>query len=136
MPPLPSAPIVLPIWQGRRGWINAIACALLGTLCALGLMLAVERTVVAPVCGKHAAARGMTYQEFTLVGRKQLNTVVCILRRPDGRTEDVYLKSLLPFFADMLVGLAMGLELTVPSFILLLAIARSAPYLRRMRSTT
>jgi hypothetical protein len=119
----------LPMWQGRRGTLNAIVCGVLGLLCALGVLLITERAIVVPACTAYASAHDMTYSDFKLVGRTHADTVVCLLLRADGKTQDVYLKTLVSYLTDLLVSLAMNLEITVPGFIILLALARSAPYL-------
>lgn len=132
-PPL-SAPVVLPIWKGRRGLLNSILCGVLGLLCAVSLLLITERTIVAPACTAYASAHDMTYSDFKLVGLKQYDTVVCLLLRDDGKAQDVYLKTLVSYLTNLLVGFALNLEVTVPGFIILLALARSAPYLLAKRS--
>ncbi|MDO8355291.1 MAG: hypothetical protein Q7U76_02730 [Nitrospirota bacterium] len=52
----------------------------------------------------------------------------CMFRTDDGHMEDVSFREALSFFADLWLGIAFKLELTVPSFILLLGLARSIPY--------
>jgi hypothetical protein len=132
----PNAPEVLPIWKGRRGWFNTILCCVLGLLCAVGLLLITEKIMVAPACATYASAHDMRYSDFKLVGLKQSATVVCLLLRDNGKTHDLYYKSLVSYPTNLLVELAMNLEITVPGFIILLALARSAPYLLTKRKNT
>ena len=70
----------------------------------------------------------------SIVGLKQYDTVVCLLLRDDGKTQEVYFKTLVSYLTNLLVGFAMNLEVTVPGFIILLALARSAPYLLAKRN--
>jgi hypothetical protein len=70
----------------------------------------------------------MTYRDFRLVGVREKSTVVCVLTQSSGRSEDVYLQELVPFFTDVLVGFAMNLGITVPGFAILLGLARVGLY--------
>lgn len=133
-PPPNGPPAELPIWKGRRGLINAILCCALAVPCAFGIWLLAERTVIVPTCTAYANAHGMTYADFKLVGVKQASGVVCLLDRANGARRDVYLKTLVPFLTDTLVGFAMSLHITVPAFAILLAIARVGWYRHAARA--
>jgi hypothetical protein len=114
----------LGLWQGRRGVLNTVICCALGALCSLGLWLFAERTTIVPACTQYAAANGWRYADFKLVGVKDASTVVCLLTREAGKTEDVHLDQLVPYFTNLLVEFAMTLEITVPGFAVLMAILR------------
>ena len=131
MTPLPNHPAeTLSIWKGRRGVINTALCCAVAVLCAWGVWSATERSVIVPTCSAYATSHGLAYADFKLVGIRHASTVVCLLTQPNGQTQDVYLKELVSTFTDLWVGLAMTLELTVPSFAILLGLARSWRYLR------
>jgi hypothetical protein len=132
----PSGPTAeLPIWKGRRGVINTVACGVLGLACASGLWTLTERSMIVPACTAYASTHGMTYTDFKMVGVRHASTVVCILSRADGGTQDVHLNELVPFLTDTWVGFAMTLEITVPAFAILMAIARVSWYRRSVRAS-
>lgn len=137
MTPLPNGPPEeLPIWKGRRGWINAAGCCLLALPCAFGLWSLAERSVIVPACTAYANAHAMTYADFKLNGVKQSqSTVVCVLTQADGRTEDTYLHDLVPFVTTLWVEFAMDLTITVPGFAVLLGLLRVGLYKNRMSLT-
>lgn len=124
-------PETLSIWKGRRGVINTVLCCALAVPCAWGGWSAAERSVIVPACTAYASAQGASYSDFKLVGVKHASTIVCLLKQPDGRPRDVYLKELVSTFTELWVGLAMTLEITVPAFVILLGLARSWWFLRR-----
>jgi hypothetical protein len=128
MASLPPAPVVLPMWRGRRGLVAAALCFVLAIGCGMGLLLLVERSTIAPACRGYAAAHEMRYVDFKLVGVKRNSTVVCLLARPDGTSHDVYLRELVSTFTDLWVGILVSLEFTVPALAILLALARVALY--------
>jgi len=130
MTQLPSARAAeLPIWKGRRGVINAVACCVLAVPCAFGVFFMATRTTIVPACTRYATAHGLTYTDFKLVGVKQNDSaVVCLLSRTDGTNEEMYLNELVPFLTNVWVEFAMGLEITIPAFAVLLGLARVGWY--------
>lgn len=112
------------MWKGRRGAINTAVCCALALLCAFGVWSLAERLIIVPACSRYALTHDMTYTDFKLVGVRQASTVVCLLRTSKGGDAEIYLKELVPFVTDMLVGFAMSLQLTVPAFAIALAAAR------------
>jgi hypothetical protein len=123
-------PAVLSIWKGRRGVVNTALCCALAVPSAWGVWSAAERSAIVPTCTAHAAAQGLSYADFKLVGVRHASTVVCLFTQANGRTRDVYLRDLVSTFTDLWVGLAMTLELTVPAFVILWGLARSWVHLR------
>jgi hypothetical protein len=123
-----GVPAELPIWKGRRGFINTVLCCVLSLPCALGLWFFAERSTIVPACTAYAAAHGMSYTDFKLVGVRHASTVVCLLTQANGGTQDVHLGDVVSFFTDFWVGFAMSLEFTVPGFAILLALARVGWY--------
>jgi hypothetical protein len=129
MTSLPSdAPPELPLWKGRRGVINTVACCVLSLPCAFALWLVAERGTIVPACTAYASSHGMTYTDFKLVGVKHASTVVCLLSQGDGKIQDVYLSETVSYLADLWAGFAMTLEITVPGFAILLALLRVGLY--------
>jgi hypothetical protein len=59
-----------------------------------------------------------------LVGVKHASTVVCVLAQGNGKVLDVHLDELIPYVTNVLVEFAMTLEITVPAFAVLVAMAR------------
>jgi hypothetical protein len=112
------------MWKGRRGLVNTIACCALSLPCAFGLWLLAERSTIVPACTSYARAHGAAYLDFKLVGVKHASTVVCLLAEGNGKVLDVHLNELIPYITNLLVELAMTLELTVPAFAVLLAMTR------------
>ena len=123
-----TAPTELPLWKGRRGVINAVVCCVLSLPCAFGLWLLAERSTIVPSCTAYASGHGMRYADFKLVGVKQASTVVCLLERPDGQRQEVYLNELVSYFTNLWIEFAMTLEITVPGFAILLALVRVGLY--------
>jgi hypothetical protein len=74
----------------------------------------------------------MTYRDFKLTGVRHASTVVCLLARPNGASQDVHLNEIVSFFTDTWVGFAMTLEITVPAFAILLALLRISLYRRAL----
>lgn len=70
----------------------------------------------------------MTYMDYKIYTNSKHESGACMFRTDDGHMEDVSFREALSFFADLWLGIAFKLELTVPSFILLLGLARSIPY--------
>ena len=130
--PLPE----LPIWKGRRGLVNTVLCCVLSLPCAFGLWSLAERSTIVPACTAYARAHAMTYTDFRLVGVKQASTVVCMFTEANGKSQDVHLNELVPYVADVLVTFAMSLEITVPGFAVLLALARVGWYKLTVREAT
>lgn len=128
MASLPPAPVELPMWRGRRGLVASAICLVLALACGIGLLLLVERTTIAPPCRAYAAAHGMTYSEFTLVGVRTTSNVVCVLKRANGSSGDVHLSELVSTFTDLWAGILVSLEFTVPVLAILFALARVALY--------
>src|SRR5512133_2587800 len=125
----PSAPSAeLPIWKGRRGLIATVLCCVLAVPCAFGLWFLTERSTIIPACAAYARSHGMIYADFKLVGVRHASTVVCMLTQSNGQIQDVRLGELVSFLTDLWVGFAMSLEITVPAFAVLLALARAAWY--------
>ncbi|MFN7985495.1 MAG: hypothetical protein U0Q11_26950 [Vicinamibacterales bacterium] len=116
------------LWSGRRGVVNTVVCCALAVLCAFGVWSLAERLVIVPACSRYAQAHEMTYADFRLVGVRHASTVVCLLRTSNGGTHEVYLKELVSFVTDALVGFAMSLEITVPVCAIGLAAARVGIY--------
>jgi hypothetical protein len=125
---LPSRPVEFPIWRGRRGLVNTAICGVLGFLIAFGLAEFVERSVVVPGCTAYGQSHGMTYLDYKIYTNSKHESGACIFRTAGGHVEDVSFREAISFFADLWLGIAFKLELTVPSFILLLGLARSIPY--------
>jgi hypothetical protein len=76
----------------------------------------------------------MSYTDFKLVGVKQTDgDVVCMLTQADGRGQEVHLSELVAYPTYVLVNFAMSLEITVPGFVVLLALARVGWYKRTVR---
>jgi len=123
MPSLPTAPAVLPMWQGRPGLIRTVICFVLGALLAVGLLLLTERSLIAPACRGYADAHAMRYTDFKLVGIKTSTTVVCLLARADGKPGEIYLREIVPPLTEFAVGWLVFLEVTAPGFAILLALA-------------
>jgi hypothetical protein len=131
MAQLPSfPPAELPIWKGRRGFINTVACCVLSLPCAFGLWFLAERSVIVPACTAYASTHEMTYTDFKLVGVRHASTVVCMLTQANGRIEDIHLSDLVPYLTDFWVGFAMSLDITVPGFAIVLSLLRVGWYRR------
>ena len=122
-----------PIWRGRRGLVNTAICGVLGFLIAFGLAEFVERTVVVPGCTGYGQSHGMTYLDYKIYTNSKHESGACIFRTAGGHVEDVSFREAISFFADLWLGIVFKLELTVPSFILLLGLARSIPYFLEAR---
>lgn len=134
MTQLPNEPATdLAIRKGRRGMFNTILCCVLALPCAFAVWFVTERSTIAPACTAYATANGMTYTDFKLVGVKHASTVVCLLTQGNGKIKDVHLSELVPFFTDMWVGFAMTLEITIPAFAILLALAMVEWHRRTIR---
>ena len=118
----------LPIWRGRRGIVNTAVCCLLGLLTGFALWTFAERTTVVPACTAYARQHGLVYVDFKAEERRNDSGVDCVVRRDDGSTTDVSLRDVVPYVTDQWVGLAMGLQLTVPLFAILFALARAGIY--------
>jgi hypothetical protein len=130
---LPSEPVEFPIWRGRRGLINTVLCGILGLACAIGLAEFAERLVVVPECTAYGQSQGMTYSHYTIYTSSRHGSGVCSFRTKSGGVEDVSFEEATSLFTDLWLGVAFKLELTVPTFILLLALMRSIPYFRSAR---
>jgi hypothetical protein len=128
--PLPSDTVVFPIWKGRRGLVNAVICSILGLACAIGLLKFAERTVVVPKCTAYGQSRGMTYSGNALYTSMRYGAGKCIFKTKNGGVEDVSFEDATSLFTGLWLGLAFQLDLTIPTFILLLALLRSIPYFR------
>jgi len=126
----------LPLWKGRRGLVNTVACCALALPCAWGLWLLAERSVIIPACTRYARSQGLAYADFRMVGVKHASTVVCVLVQDGGKTSDVYLDTIVPFITNLLTEFAMSPEFTVPAFAIALAILRVALYRLGTRTET
>ena len=124
----------LPLWTGRRGVVNAVMCCVVSLPCAFGLWFFAERSTIVPACAAYASQHGMTYSDFKLVGVKHASTVVCLLEGAGGKRQEQRLEELVPFFTNVAVELAMTLEITVPAFVILLALLRVGVYRAGARS--
>lgn len=117
--------VVLPIWKGRRGVMNTLICGILGVLCAFVLWQFAVRTAVNPACSAYGESHGMTYVDYKVYSSQRRASSACIFKTHRGGMQDVSLHEAASYFTDLWVGLAFSLEITVPAFILLFAIARS-----------
>ena len=131
--PLPSEPVVFPIWKGRRGLINTVICSILGLACAIGLLEFAERTVVVPKCTAYGLSRGMTYTDNTIYTSMRHGAGKCSFKTKGGGVENASFEEATSLITDLWLGFAFQLELTIPAFILLLALLRSIPYFRNSR---
>lgn len=113
------------MWRGRRGALNAIACGVLGLGAALALWVVAVRVAVVPGCTAYAAQHEMTYVDYKVYGKKRHSSGACILASANGATHDVAITEATSYLVDLGVGLAFSLEISVPAFILLFAIART-----------
>jgi hypothetical protein len=125
-PRLPSSS--LPIWRGRRGVINTVACGVLGLLSGFALWTFAERTAVLPACTAYARENGLAYVDFRGDTHKYDSGIVCLFTRADGSPKDVSLRDVVPYLTDQWVGVAMALQFTVPVFTVLFALARVGIY--------
>ena len=126
--PLPDRPVALPIWRGRRGLVNTAICGVLGLLLASGLAVLVDHTVVVPGCTAYGQSHGMMYLDYKVYTSAKQESGACIFRTAGEHIQDVSFREAISFFTDLWLGIAYNLQLTVPSFILLLGLARSIPY--------
>jgi hypothetical protein len=123
MTPVPGiATTTLPMWRGRRGVASALICCVLALPCAFAVWTLAERSTIVPACTAYANRNGMTYSDFKLVGVKHASSVVCLLEGVGGKKGEQYLKELVPYARNLAVELAMTIEITVPAFVILLAV--------------
>lgn len=131
---LPPEPVELPIWRGRRGLINTVICGALGLACGVGLAELAERRVVVPECTAYGERHGMRYTDYRVYTSGLHGSGVCSFKTGRGGVEDVSLEEATSWFTDFYLGIAFKLELTVPLFIVLFAVLRSLPHLRKARA--
>jgi hypothetical protein len=70
----------------------------------------------------------MTYVDFKVYRNHRSESAACLFRTSSGHIKDVSLREAASYFTDLWVGIAFALELTVPVFILLFALARTGLY--------
>ena len=120
-----TSDVVLPMWRGRRGMIATIACGVLGLAAAAALWAFAVRAAVRPACEAYGRSHGMTYVDYKVYRRQQRASSACILASPSGATHDVALPEAASYLTDLWVSVAFSLQISVPAFILLFAIART-----------
>jgi hypothetical protein len=131
--PSPPPSVVLPLWRGRRGWINTLACGVLGLLGAAALWLLAERAAVEPACAAYGQSHGWVYVDYKVYSAQRHGSAACVFRAGAAGTRDISLREAASYFTDLWVGMAFSLELTVPAFILLFAVARTGLYFAVLR---
>lgn len=120
-----TSSVVLPMWRGRRGVLNTIACGVLGIGAAAALWMFAVRVAVDPACTAYGRSHGMTYVDYKVFTSQRRASSACVLASPSGARHDVSLPEAASFVTDLWVGLAFSLQISVPGFILLFAIART-----------
>ena len=117
--------VVLPMWRGRRGAVNTIACSILGIAAAFAFWTFAVRVAVAPACTAYGRDHAMTYVDYKVNSWTRRSSSSCILKSSSGATRSVSLPVAASYFTDLWVGVAFSPEFSVPAFILLFAIART-----------
>ena len=113
------------MWRGRRGVLNTAVCAVLGLAAAFALWIFAVRVAVVPACTAYGTHHDMTYVDYKVYRTQQRASAACILTSPGGATHDVAITEAASYITDLWVGLAFSLQISVPAFILLFAIART-----------
>jgi hypothetical protein len=131
--PLPATPVELPIWKGRRGMGNTLACGVLGLLRALGLWLFAARAAAEPAGIAYGQSHDMTYVDCKVYSHSRHESAACVFRTRSGAVQDISLRDAVSYFTDLWVGFAFAIEITVPAFIILFAVARAGLHLASVR---
>jgi hypothetical protein len=123
MMPAQEPQAVLPMWKGRRGVINTLICGILGVVCAFAFWQFAVRTAVMPACMTYGKSHELTYVDYKVYSSQRHASSACIFKTQRGGTQDVALPEAASYLTDLWVGVAFNILLTIPSFILLFAIA-------------
>jgi hypothetical protein len=113
------------MWRGRRGTINTIVCGVLGIAAASAFWMFAVRAAVTPACTAYGRSHGMTYVDYKVYSKMQRASSACILASPSGAMHDVALPEAASYLTDLWVSLAFSLQISIPGFILLFAVART-----------
>lgn len=111
-------------WVGFRNFLIVGALAF-GV--AIGLAFLVERQHVTPLCERHAARYGLTYQgvDYPVIGNSSSTTSPggCIFALPTGGQDTVSLYKLEPNAGiALLVSFALQIDFTIPIAFILIAL--------------
>lgn len=117
--------VVLPMWRGRRGALNTIACGVLGFAAAFALWTFAARVAVVPACTAYGRSHGMTYVDYEVYSGTRRASSACILESSSGAKHSVSLPNAASLLTDFWVGIAFSPELSVPAFVVLFALART-----------
>jgi hypothetical protein len=122
--PEADASPVLPIWRGRRGLVATVILGVLALICGLGLMEFAERFGVVPACRHYALEQGWEYRSYRMNIATTRTGAICTFKSAEGNTEDIRLLDI-SVLTNFWISFAVGLHITVPSFLVLFAVVRT-----------